>query len=146
MADVFSRKRRSEIMSLVKSRENSATELRLIKVFREYGITGWRRRSRLFGKPDFVFPTVGVAIFVDGCFWHNCPIHGEIPKTNRQFWTLKIERNVSRDQHVRRQLRKQGWTVIRIWQHNLSKKSKRHTASRVVRYLNAKKSRNFSRS
>jgi DNA mismatch endonuclease Vsr len=78
MADVFSRSKRSQIMSRVKSTGNRTTELRLIEVFRKYGFRGWRRKSRIFGRPDFVFPEHRIAVFVDGCFWHNCPKHGQI--------------------------------------------------------------------
>jgi DNA mismatch endonuclease (patch repair protein) len=96
---------------------NAATELRLIAIFRANGITGWRRRSALFGKPDFVFPIERVALFVDGCFWHGCSIHGTIPKTNAAFWQTKIERNMSRDKLVGRRLKASKWFVVRIWQH-----------------------------
>jgi DNA mismatch endonuclease (patch repair protein) len=57
-------------MSRIRSRANRDTELRMIALFRERGITGWRRNGRVFGKPDFVFPSDRIAVFVDGCFWH----------------------------------------------------------------------------
>lgn len=117
--DVFSRKQRSTIMSRVKGRQNLATELRLIEIFREYKIKGWRRRSTLFGKPDFVFSDARIAVFVDGCFWHSCPIHGSKPATNRVFWARKLLRNRKRDKLVDRTLEKSGWRVLRIWQHDL---------------------------
>jgi DNA mismatch endonuclease (patch repair protein) len=120
MVDMFSDTKRSEIMSRVRSRGNKATELRLIEVFRAYRITGWRRRSTIFGSPDFVFPTFRIALFVDGCFWHGCNSHCSIPKTNRKFWEQKIRRNRTRDKHVNRVLRAADWRVLRIWQHELS--------------------------
>ncbi|MFN3657139.1 MAG: very short patch repair endonuclease [Pseudolabrys sp.] len=119
MADVFSRKKRSEIMSRVKGRGNALTELRLIEIFRTHKITGWRRNARLFGRPDFVFPKRRLAVFVDGCFWHACPTHGSIPKTNRAFWVAKLERNRQRDNEVSKQLKRRGWRCLRIWQHEL---------------------------
>jgi DNA mismatch endonuclease (patch repair protein) len=106
-------------MSRVRGRENAATELKLIGLFRLAKITGWRRRSRVFGKPDFVFPKSRVAIFVDGCFWHQCPTHGTIPAGNRTFWKAKLERNSRRDKLVARTLKASGWRVVRIWQHDL---------------------------
>lgn len=133
MADVFSPQRRSEIMSRVRSRGNRATELRLLNIFRQTKISGWRRRSKMFGNPDFVFPSKNLAIFVDGCFWHGCPSHGSLPATNRSFWANKISRNKMRDVTVRRELRKRGWRVLRIWQHELKYPTK--VASRVRRYL-----------
>jgi DNA mismatch endonuclease, patch repair protein len=129
MVDVFTQKKRSEIMSRVKGRGNLATEVRLIGMFREHGLVGWRRRARLFGNPDFVFAAGRFAIFVDGCFWHGCPHHGALPQTNTEFWRQKFTRNKKRDLLVNRQLRKIGWTPIRIWQHELRE------PERVVRRL-----------
>ncbi|WP_315729664.1 MULTISPECIES: very short patch repair endonuclease [unclassified Bradyrhizobium] len=119
MVDVFSQKKRSEIMSRVKGRGNQLTELRLIELFRDHGIVGWRRNRRIFGRPDFVFPVLRVAIFVDGCFWHGCPSHGSVPATNRKFWQAKLDRNKKRDRLVVKELKKRGWKPLRIWQHEL---------------------------
>jgi DNA mismatch endonuclease (patch repair protein) len=84
-------------------------------------MVGWRRHLPLPGRPDFVFPEQKVAVFVDGCFWHGCPKCYTRPKTNRKFWDKKREDNMARDKRVTRQLRRQGWKVIRIWQHSLQK-------------------------
>ena len=121
MSDVFTSEKRSLVMSRIRGRGNRDTELRLIKVFRSLRITGWRRNSRLFGKPDFVFPRQRIAVFVDGCFWHSCPRpgHSNRPRNNAAFWDLKLRRNVERDKVVNRTLRKQGWVVVRIWEHNV---------------------------
>jgi DNA mismatch endonuclease, patch repair protein len=119
VSDVFSRAKRSEIMGRVKSRGNRNTELRLISIFHDYKITGWRRRAKVFGSPDFVFRCARLAVFVDGCFWHCCPVHGSIPVTNREFWAAKLERNRLRDQIVAEMLAAKGWRVLRIWQHEL---------------------------
>src|ERR1043166_4090789 len=97
MADVFSSRKRSEIMSAVKSRGNELTEVRLVKIFKLQRIKGWRRHAPIFGSPDFIFPKVRLAVFVDGCFWHNCPIHGSRPVTNNLFWAQKLTRNKQRD-------------------------------------------------
>ncbi|MBI3222072.1 MAG: hypothetical protein HYZ46_03125 [Nitrosomonadales bacterium] len=70
MSDIWSKQKRSEVMSLIRSRGNKATELRLIEIFREHGITGWRRNQKLIGKPDFTFRRERIVVFVDGCFWH----------------------------------------------------------------------------
>jgi DNA mismatch endonuclease, patch repair protein len=119
MADVFSRSKRSHIMSRVKGSGNRTTELRLIEVFRECGFKGWRRNSRMFGRPDFIFPDFRIAIFVDGCFWHSCPKHGQVPASNCVFWEEKLWRNKLRDRLVGKTLRREGWTIFRIWQHEL---------------------------
>ena len=119
MADVFTPAKRSEVMARVKSRGNRATEMRLIRIFRDFEIKGWRRRAKIFGSPDFIFRAARLAVFVDGCFWHGCPIHGSIPETNREFWTAKLERNGNRDRTVAEILEARGWRILRIWQHEL---------------------------
>ena len=129
--DIFSKAKRSDVMSRICGTGNKGTELRLIQVFRVNGITGWRRRSKLPGKPDFVFPRLKTAVFVDGCFWHGCPKHGTKPKTNAAFWRTKIARNKARDKEVNRLLRAKGWKVMRIWEHELSRKN----SSRLLRRL-----------
>jgi DNA mismatch endonuclease (patch repair protein) len=118
--DVFTKAKRSEVMSRIRSRGNRGTELRLIAIFREHGITGWRRHRPVFGKPDFVFPKLRVAVFVDGCFWHACPQHYTAPANNATFWRKKQAANRRRDRLVNRTLRKSGWRVLRIWEHSLT--------------------------
>ena len=131
MADVFSATKRSEIMSRVRGRGNKATELALVALLRRYGITGWRRHVNIFGSPDFVFTKCRVAVFVDGCFWHGCAKHASHPMSNRAFWTAKLARNKARDLLVTRTLRKRGWRVLRVWQHELS----RNNEQRLLRRL-----------
>jgi len=83
VADVFTKKKRSEVMAAIRSTGNRATELRLAAIFREHGITGWSRHQPLPGKPDFIFRRERLAIFVDGCFWHGCRWHCRMPKSRR---------------------------------------------------------------
>lgn len=112
--DKLTREARSKLMSKIRSKGNASTELKLIALFRQHGIKGWRRNFNLFGSPDIVFPKFKAAIFVDGCFWHGCPICGRLPKTNKKYWSPKIERNKRRDRKVNIELRKKKWAVIRI--------------------------------
>jgi DNA mismatch endonuclease, patch repair protein len=119
MSDVFTKEKRSQVMSRIRGRGNKDTELAMINIFRRYHISGWRRNQVLFGKPDFVFPQHKVAVFVDGCFWHGCPLHSNMPKNNREFWEKKLNGNKARDRLVSRTLRKLGWKVVRIWEHEL---------------------------
>ena len=135
MPDVFTKAKRSEVMSRIRSRGNRATELRLIALMREHGITGWRRNARVFGKPDFVFPAAKVAVFVDGCFWHGCPRHATMPANNRAFWKAKLVRNAARDREVTRTLRKAGWRVLRVWECALTRTQSARTAARMMRVL-----------
>lgn len=68
-------------------------------------------------RPDITFSRARVAVFVDGCFWHRCPDHGTMPKTNAAWWREKLEKNVRRDRSVDNALKQAGWEVIRIWEH-----------------------------
>ena len=119
--DVFSRKKRSEVMSKVRSTGNKSTEMAFQALLRSGGITGWRKHYRVTGRPDFAFPAWKVAVFVDGAFWHGRP-GCKMPKTNAAFWRAKIEENKRRDRRVARSLRKAGWSVLRIWDVDLKRR------------------------
>jgi len=138
MVDVFSKEKRSSIMSRVRARANVATELAMVSLLRQYGITGWRRHVRLFGNPDFVFARERLVLFVDGCFWHGCPLHGSVPVSNRTFWDAKLARNRARDREVNRTLRTRGWRILRVWQHDLRNNAQSGCAKRLARALNRK--------
>ncbi|HEV2804237.1 MAG TPA: very short patch repair endonuclease [Chthoniobacterales bacterium] len=137
MADIFSRTKRSDVMSRIRGAGNRDTELRLIAFFKISRINGWRRNLRLFGKPDFVFPKERVAVFVDGCFWHRHPgcKFCYTPKSRTEFWLPKFEKNVARDRLVTRTLRNAGWKVVRIWECQLSRAKIAHAISRIKRAL-----------
>ena len=121
MSDVFTKAKRSEVMSRIRGRGNKDTELALAKIFRLNRITGWRRNQPVFGKPDFIFPKLKLAIFVDGCFWHACPKHATKPKNNAAFWRKKLAANKRRDALVTRTLRSARWRVLRIWECDLQR-------------------------
>jgi len=72
-------------------------------------------------KPDFVFMKRRVVVFLDSCFWHVCPYHHNIPKSNKKYWLKKLKRNRERDHEVNRILRKSQWKVLRIWEHQIRK-------------------------
>lgn len=77
----------------------------------DYAPIGGRRRA------DIVFTRARIAVFVDGCFWHGCPLHATLPKRNSNYWVPKLQRNIDRDRETGDQLRSAGWTVIRCWEH-----------------------------
>ena len=131
MTDVFSKAKRSIVMSRIRSQDNKDTELALIRVFRANKISGWRRRQPLPGKPDFVFPAQRIAIFVDGCFWHGCDDHSKPPKSNQVYWMQKLQRNRQRDRKVTRILRARGWRVYRFWEHELTPKNEDRCLQRL---------------
>jgi DNA mismatch endonuclease (patch repair protein) len=114
-------KKRSKNMQAIRAKGNKSTELKLVKLFRENKITGWRRHLPLPGKPDFTFRNEKLTLFVDGCFWHRCPKCFRNPKTNAEFWKNKIENNVKRDRKVTNELKQAGWSVVRLWECQLKK-------------------------
>lgn len=136
MADVFDSKKRSDIMSKVRSNNNKSTELALIKFFKENNITGWKRNYPVKGHPDFVFLDKKIAVFVDGCFWHGHDCRNTRPSDNAEYWQKKRERNIKHDKEVTAMFENRGWTVIRIWECELKKKNEAALRERVLTLLN----------
>jgi len=131
MADVFSKEKRSQVMRAIRSKGNKSTELALIKVFKLYKISGWRRNNNLTGKPDFVFPRQKVIVFVDGCYWHGHICRERKPGQNNDYWKEKISNNKKRDNLVTKELRTNGWKVIRIWECEI----KKHKYAKKIRRI-----------
>ena len=107
---------RREIMQSIRGKGNKTTELKLVSLFRDNKISGWRRHQPLIRRPDFVFRNERVVVFVDGCFWHGCPRCYQAPKKNKKFWREKVMGNQRRDRRVTRELRAAGWKVCRVWE------------------------------
>lgn len=122
MADVFEKSKRSDIMKKVRSKNNRSTELRLIDIFNQYGIKGWRRNYKVKGHPDFVFLSRRIAVFVDGCFWHGHDCRNTHPADNQEYWNKKRERNMKHDLEITAMFESRGWKVLRIWECELRKK------------------------
>ena len=148
VADIYSQAQRSKLMARIRSRGNARTELALVRIFRAFRITGWRRqivlsceapasqsRPNFQVRPDFIFPKLRLAVFVDGCFWHGCPEHGTKPKGNAAFWRKKLTANVARDRRADRALRRSGWRVLRIWEHELARKREAQLVRRLRRWF-----------
>lgn len=114
MSDIFSKKKRSEIMSKIKGR-NTGPELKHwnSNIHLEYQPKG------LFGNPDFLDWKNKKVIFIDGCFWHQCPIHAKRPQNNKRYWREKLDKNILRDLEVNLAYKNSGWEVVRIWEHDL---------------------------
>jgi DNA mismatch endonuclease, patch repair protein len=123
--DVFSKEKRSVVMSGIRSKHNRSTEQAFIGLLRTFRITGWRRHYRIQGRPDFAFPKMRIAVFIDGCFWHRCSrcYDGHIPKQNRHYWVEKLARNKRRDNRNNRILRSQGWRVFRVRECSISNRN-----------------------
>ena len=121
MTDNMSEASRSYTMSQIRARGNTTTELKMIQLMHCSGVKGWRRNQQVLGKPDFIFWKQHVAIFIDGCFWHGCKQCFLKPRSNVEYWDKKIKRNRRRDRQVTNRLTKDGWTVIRFWEHSLKR-------------------------
>lgn len=121
--DVFSREKRSSVMSAIRSRRNRSTEEAFATLLKKFQITGWRRHYGLPGKPDFAFPKARIAIFIDGCFWHQCSkcYDGHVPKQNKAYWEPKLARNQQRDRKNNALLRARNWHVFRIRECSITK-------------------------
>lgn len=115
MVDVLTPEQRSRCMSRIRGRD-TRPEIIIRKMLWSLGCR-YRINYGLLGKPDIVFTRQRLAIFIDGCFWHRCPLHFQAPATNARFWEVKIEGNVRRDREVVERLATAGWSVLRIWEH-----------------------------
>lgn len=110
---------RSRTMAAVPS-ERTSLEQMLARELWMLGLRGWRRHKQIAGtRPDFAFLGRRLVIFVDGCFWHGCPICEKRPATNTDYWDAKLSRNSRRDADQTAALREAGWNVVRFWGHEL---------------------------
>ena len=124
MTDHVSPEKRSQIMRAVRSTD-TAPELRLRRALWAKGLRYRVNRRVERVRPDIVFLGSGLAVFVDGCFWHGCPDHYCTPKTKQEYWDAKIRTNQERDRRNDRELREAGWRVARFWECEVNKDLKR---------------------
>lgn len=134
--DIWPEKKRSEVMSRIRS-SGTQPEVRLRAIVKQalprHKIVA--NDPLLPGKPDIVVPSLRLAIFVDGCFWHLCPQHGRIPTSRADYWEPKLRGNQRRGQRQARQLRSMGYSVWRVWEHDLKSAKLEHTTQRLARRL-----------
>lgn len=133
MPDKFSSETRSKIMKSIKA--ESKLENRVSKAIWNEGIRFRKNDKTLFGKPDLSIKKYKLVIFIDSCFWHNCDIHGHIPKSNQEYWIKKISRNIERDKQVTSFYCEKNWNILRIWEHQLRKKNFEKTIIETVEYI-----------
>ena len=118
--DTVDKNTRSRMMSRVRSKGNKSTERRLRAALVKAAISGWRMHPQgILGTPDFFFPEFQFSIFVDGCFWHGCPMCGRRSKSRTDYWDKKLELNIARDGKVNAALESRGYKVLRVWEHEL---------------------------
>jgi DNA mismatch endonuclease (patch repair protein) len=134
MSDVFSKEKRSWIMSRVKGRDTKP-EMLVRSFVHSMGYRFRIHRRDLPGNPDIVLPRHDKVIFVHGCFWHGhkrCP-RSKRPTTNKNFWKKKLDGNIERDRRFRRALRRMGWKVLEVWECETRESEK--LLRRVERFL-----------
>src|SRR5256885_1493935 len=137
MPDRISQESRSRVMAAVRS-TGTRLEARFADLLEASGLPTFERHARdVYGRPDLVFRSGRVAVFVDSCFWHGCQRHLRMPASNVLYWQEKIRRNRARDRAVNRLLKAQGWKVLRLWEHQLERPPSRRgvllTLGRLLR-------------
>lgn len=133
MPDVLTKKQRSYNMARIKSK-NTGPELILRKLLSQNKVLGYRSHYKIFGRPDLAFPKKRLAVFIDGCFWHKCPLCFVKPTSRTEFWKEKIRKNIKRDKEVNKFLKKNGWKFLRIWEHELRKNPEK-VCQKIIRRL-----------
>ena len=132
MADKFSKAKRSAIMSRIRSK-NTSLEVEFRKLLWKNGLGHYRIHYNLPGKPDIVYVSKKIVVFLDGDFWHgyNWKKLGKVPP--RKYWQKKIQKNIDRAKKYNKMLKKDGWKVIRIWEHEV-KKNEGKFISKIIKY------------
>ncbi len=120
MTDTVTKKKRSEIMRAVRSKD-SKIEIVFRRALWKAGFRYRKNDKNYFGKPDIVLKKYKTVVFIDSCFWHGCAKHCRIPSTNKKYWVAKIERNKERDKEVNKWYKKNDWKTIRFWEHQINK-------------------------
>ena len=118
----------------------SKLEDRVAKELWKKGLRFKRNSKHLYGTPDISIKKYKIVIFIDSCFWHQCPIHKSIPKTNTDFWIKKLARNVERDKKVTDYYLSNNWKIMRIWEHEL-KEDFDNTVSKIEGFVKEEKSK-----
>lgn len=119
MADMMTTEQRRKNMQAIKS--ISLLEEIVSKELWKNGLRFRRNTKSLLGKPDISIKKYKVVIFIDSCFWHQCPLHGNMPKSNIEYWQKKLNRNKNRDKEVNDYYNNAGWNIKRIWEHEIKK-------------------------
>lgn len=136
MTDNLTKKQRRKNMQNIRSK-NTSIENTLSAELKKLKLKFERNDVSIPGKPDFVFKRKRVLVFADSCFWHVCPYHFNIPKSNKKYWVSKLRRNKERDKEVNKFLREEGWKVIRIWEHQI-KTNPEKAVNKITSVLNLK--------
>jgi DNA mismatch endonuclease (patch repair protein) len=136
MADNLNPEDRRKTMQAVKGK-GTRLERRLFAMLAGMRVKGWKKNaSDIEGKPDVVFSHEKLAIFIDGCFWHGCPVcNRKLPETNHEYWVRKINRNVELAKIHNQKLADDGWIIIRVWEHEIRDKAAMQRIKSTIRQV-----------
>lgn len=138
MADNLSKEDRRKNMTSIRSTHTKLED----KVCKELWKRGYRIRrnvNSLFGKPDISIKKHKVVIFIDSCYWHGCEIHGNVPKSNQEYWVDKLNRNKKRDLEVTTYYQSGGWSILRLWEHQLKKELFEQAMDEICSFIESSK-------
>lgn len=115
--DRITQEQRSKVMSSIRAK--SRLEDKVAHELYKRGLRYRRNNRKLVGTPDISIQKYKVVIFIDSCFWHSCPLHGNRPKTNTEYWEKKLDRNIEKAKEVNAYYEAHGWHILRVWEHEL---------------------------
>ena len=136
MTDIFSKKKRSEIMSKIRSKETKI-EVEVFRGLRKEGIyfqKHYRLKNRRTCSIDVALPRKKKAVFVDGDFWHGYQFEKNKRRLPKKYWVAKIENNILRDRKSRTRLKREGWSILRVWEHEIKKDSEK-AIGKIIKFL-----------
>lgn len=133
MADIFSKEKRSEIMSKIRGKDTKV-ELAVFRELRSRGVYFQKYYRTSAGSPDIALPRKKIAIFIDGDFWHGYRFFKNKSRLPEKYWLGKIEDNMRRDRRNRAKLKRMGWKVMRVWEHEVIKDFDK-TMDKIILFL-----------
>ena len=136
MTDVFTPKKRSKIMSKIRS-QNTKAEILVFKELQRRKIYFQKHYKRAVGSPDIALPRKKKAVFIDGDFWHGYQFSKQKKRLPKKYWQGKIENNIKRDRRIKAKLKRDGWQVLRVWEHDVLKNFDK-TIDKIVAFLKGK--------
>ena len=131
--DTHTKEQRSKNMSAIRSKETKMERM-VRKELWSKGIRYRKNVNGLFGHPDIAIKKYKIAVFLDSCFWHCCPLHFKRPSTNTEYWDKKIRKNILRDNEVTEYYLQKGWLVLRFWEHDV-KEDPARIAEEIIKMI-----------
>lgn len=137
MVDIFSKETRSKIMSSIRGK-NTLIEDMVAKELYNNQIRFSKNVKSLLGTPDIAIKKYKIVIFLDSCFWHCCPEHFKMPKTNKEYWQNKIAKNIQRDAKIMQYYKDNNWNILRVWEHEIMQNFK-ETINKIITFIQISK-------